>query len=154
MGRRARLKQGVPQPLPSDETQVKRKTGFKRSGGKRKPIVQENGHADVKKPFKASKGKPSIEKGKARATDAEGGFQEVDSEEELALKAARECVSSLQSQCLCSHVDRAYFDPEDLVEGSDFSAGEEAGFDGFDQEEAFEGDLNDLPSGDEVPEYV
>jgi hypothetical protein len=96
MGRRARLKQGPPEPLPAStgEKASHRKTGFVRSGGKRKPIVAESvkkqAREDQRKEKRAVKSKAA--KGKGKANEEEDGFDEVDEDEEAALKAARECV--------------------------------------------------------------
>ena len=79
MGRRARNKQGEPEPLVKSEREVKT-TGFKRSGGKRKPIA----------PPAASKAESSAKakgKGKARAD------VEDEDAEDPTLRAARACVA-------------------------------------------------------------
>lgn len=144
MGRRARLKQGAPDALSSTAKAPLRKSGFVRSGGKWKPIVEEGEkrrrRQEQVKEKKANKVRAS--KGKAKATEEEDGFDEVDEEEEAALKAARECVHSSSAsgaRSQCSH--RVYFDPEDLEEdGAEFSPDDGA---------AIEGDLEDLVGDDE-----
>ena len=79
MGRRARNKQGEPEPLVKPE-RVLKTSGFKRSGGKRKPIA----------PAASSKAESSAKakgKGKARAD-----VEEEDAEDP-SLRAARACVA-------------------------------------------------------------